>query len=148
MRQNSHLHVNTDLQHLGQVLEWFNQVDPIPMPEADWLQCQIALAEGFTNAVRHAHQDLPRDTPIELELEIYPDHIEIRIWDLGPPFDLSQTLANLPEPHPLATGGRGLYLMHQSTDLLCYNRVNGHKNCLRMVKYISPTHCHMTPTPT
>ena len=137
MHQNRHLHVNTDLQNLGQVLQWFNQVEPIPIAETDWLQCQIALAEGFTNAVRHAHQDLPKDTPIELELEVSVNYIEIRIWDVGPPFDLSQQLACLPEPHHLATGGRGLHLMDQITDVLCYQRVNGHKNCLRMVKYTS-----------
>ena len=138
MCQQRHLHVNTDLQQLEQVLDWFNQIDPIPMASVDWLQCQMALAEGFTNAVRHAHHGLPQETPIEIELAVDVNRIEIRIWDMGPPFDLSQQLASLPaQPQQMATEGRGLHLINRITDQLSYLRVDGHRNCLLMVKYTS-----------
>jgi anti-sigma regulatory factor (Ser/Thr protein kinase) len=28
------------------------------------------VSEAFTNAVRHAHKNLPRETPIELEITV------------------------------------------------------------------------------
>ena len=53
-----------------------------------WLRYQVALAEGFTNVVRHAHKYLPADTPIELQIQLEGRRLVLRIWDSGPPFDL------------------------------------------------------------
>ena len=52
------------------------------------MQGQLAVAEGFTNAVRHAHKGLPLETPIKLEVTVFNERLEIKIWDYGQPFDL------------------------------------------------------------
>jgi serine/threonine-protein kinase RsbW len=86
----NHLRVQTNLGDLNQVLQWFEQLNQSSIPRKVWIQCKTALAEGFTNAVRHAHQDFPIETPIDIEVSITPEQLEIRIWDLGAAFDLTQ----------------------------------------------------------
>ncbi|WP_299402075.1 anti-sigma regulatory factor [Acaryochloris sp. IP29b_bin.148] len=137
MPKHYHLSVDTDLNNLAQVLDWFHQSHPTLIPEREWIECQIALAEGFTNAVRHAHQSLPTHTPIQLELGIELDHIEIRIWDQGPTFDLCQYLRHHPTfPGQDADSGRGLLLINRIADHLQYRRVNNRCNCLSIIKYL------------
>lgn len=82
------LQVLSDLGELEKILYWFDQLEKLPIPRDVWWKCRLALAEGFTNAVRHAHKDLPLETPIDLEITVSPSRIEIRIWDYGNPFNL------------------------------------------------------------
>lgn len=138
MSKHYHLSVNTDLNNLAQVLDWFEQIQPTQIAERQWLECQIALTEGFTNAVCHAHQSLPQDTPIQLELGVALDHVEIRIWDQGPIFDLCQYLRHHPAfPNQELDSGRGLLLIKRIADNLQYRRVDSYRNCLSIVKYVS-----------
>lgn len=133
------LQVETDLHAVTQVLQWFEDFTKPLLPQPFQSQCQLAFVEGFTNAVRHAHQNLPPTTPIELELKVFPDSLEMRIWDQGQPFDLQTKLQEALEHHkhadPLAeVGGRGLIFMHQLMDELAYLRVDDERNCLLMRK--------------
>lgn len=82
------LQVNTDISALERVLKWYEQLQDLPIPEHIWMQGQLAVAEGFTNAVRHAHKGLPLETPIKLEVTVFNERLEIKIWDYGQPFDL------------------------------------------------------------
>jgi serine/threonine-protein kinase RsbW len=90
--QKISLLVNTDVSALTTVLEWFEQLKDLSLPEEAWWACQLALAEGFTNAVRHAHKNLPVETPIQLEVTVFAEHLEFRIWDCGQAFDLNAKL--------------------------------------------------------
>lgn len=126
--------VNTDLSQLAQVLAWFNQIDHAAVPRFIWLQCELALAEGFTNAVRHAHYNLPVETPIEIELTLYDQAIELRIWDYGAGFDLEKSLQTLPWPNDQDIGGRGLKIIAQTADVFHYIPVERQRNCLLMIK--------------
>ncbi|ABW26195.1 ATP-binding protein [Acaryochloris marina] len=138
MPKHYHLSVNSDLNNLPKVLDWFQQLHPTRVAEQEWLECQIALAEGFTNAVSHAHQSLPPTTPIQLELGIELDHVEIRIWDQGPTFDLRQYLQHHPTfPSQDMGGGRGLLLINRIADNVQYRRIDNCQNCLSIVKYLS-----------
>lgn len=129
------LQVNTDLNALSQVLEWFEQFNCSPTPPKAWLQCQLALAEGFTNAVRHAHLGQSTDLLIDLEVKAFNDCMEIRIWDQGAPFDLVQWLHTMPKEFDNeAEGGRGLRLMERIADVLTYTRTPDARNCLLIVK--------------
>ncbi|UNU26003.1 ATP-binding protein [Microcoleus vaginatus] len=100
---NQHFHkinlqVNTDIKAVAQVLSWVEQLDPLPLPLVVLHQCKLAVIEGFTNAVRHAHKNLPLETPIELEIRIFNEHLEVKIWDWGEPFDIQAKLKEeLPE---------------------------------------------------
>ena len=133
------LKVETDLHAVTKVLQWFEDFTKPMLPQPSQSQCQLAFVEGFTNAVRHAHHNLPPTTPIELELKIFPDSLEMRIWDQGPPFDLQaklqEALDRQKDIDPLsAEGGRGLIFMHQLMDELAYLRVDNERNCLLMRK--------------
>lgn len=135
--QQSNLQVKTDLNAVTEVLQWFEEFTSSLLPQQVGSQCQLALVEGFTNAVRHAHHDLPPTTPIDLELKIFPDFLEMRIWDHGPPFDFQAKLQSLcqEESDPLEKeGGRGLIFMQQLTDELSYARLGDERNCLLMRK--------------
>ena len=95
----------------------------------------FALAEGFTNAVRHAHQGLSSDLQIDLEVTILDRQIEIRIWDFGAPFDLMKYIKDIPmdiDHH--SGGGRGLKLMRDIADYLSYDHGEDGRNCLLIIK--------------
>jgi anti-sigma regulatory factor (Ser/Thr protein kinase) len=66
------LRVTTDIYALSKVQEWFKQFKP-QMPNKVWMQCNLALTEGFTNVVCHAHEHLPEDTPIDIAVELGSD---------------------------------------------------------------------------
>lgn len=136
--QQSRLLLQTDLTDLAKVLMWFEQFNTPPVTLDLWNKCQLALTEGFTNAVRHAHQDLPTTTPIEIEVKLFADRLEMRIWDKGEPFDLLAKLKLAIENPPGVADscGRGLLWMYQLTDKLCYTRLPDQRNCLKMQKKI------------
>ncbi|MGA1355293.1 MAG: ATP-binding protein [Prochlorothrix sp.] len=60
--------------------------------ETLWPQCKLALAEGFSNAVRYAHQGYPLVTPLDLEMAVTQRGLELRLWDYGSPFSIWDTL--------------------------------------------------------
>jgi serine/threonine-protein kinase RsbW len=123
---------------LNDVLLWFDQFNCPPIPFETWYLCQTVLAEGFTNAVRHAHHSQP-DLLIHLKVVLSADRLEMRIWDQGAPFDLKAALNRLPPQIDLeAEGGRGLPLMQRICDHLSYTRTDDHRNCLLMVKHFLP----------
>jgi serine/threonine-protein kinase RsbW len=102
---------------------------------------QIILIEGFTNAVKYAHLNLPTETPIELFVDIFENLIEIRIWDYGLTFDLEEQLQleikMNAEDSTKRESHRGLLLMNSLTDELSYIRENEAKNCLIMRRKIT-----------
>jgi serine/threonine-protein kinase RsbW len=131
------MQTETDLHALDAVLEWFGQLDQQILGEATWLQAKIALAEAFTNAVRHAHRNYPRQTPIELEARLSQTRLELRIWDYGLPFDLNGRLAELPNQIAVdREGGRGLKIIQGVADELSYERTGDNRNCFLLVKYL------------
>jgi serine/threonine-protein kinase RsbW len=100
-----HLQVNTEITAVNPVIDWYEQLEHLPISKTFLDQCLLMLVEGFTNAVRHAHKDLPWETPIELEVIVFNERLEIRIWDYGQPFVLEGKVNTLPceleEPYQL-----------------------------------------------
>ncbi len=136
------LTLGSDLNQLEVLLEWFNRYRPPLFPLEEWLKLELALAEGFTNAVRHAHRDRPKETPIRVELSLAETMIELKIWDQGSGFDLLAHLQHLPPQIAVdAEGGRGLRLLATIVDELNYTPVDSGGNCLVLRKNILP------PTP-
>ncbi|KOR38094.1 ATP-binding protein [Planktothricoides sp. FACHB-1370] len=130
------LHLTTEIQLLNEVLSWFDQFDCPPVPNRTWMQCQLALAEAFTNAVRHAHAEMPSNTPIDLEVSILPESLEIRIWDWGPGLDLAAKLKALSQNRDKdAEGGRGLLLIQLIADHMSYTKTQDNRNCFLIVKH-------------
>jgi serine/threonine-protein kinase RsbW len=142
-KQHFYFQVNSDLNALGSVLKWFTKVSESYLSSDCFLQCQTMLAEGFTNAVRHAHHNYPPQTLIEIELLFYSEYLEIQIWDSGMPFNLREKLDFLLQEQSdssvisLAEGGRGLKFIYALTDQFDYIRDHHQKkNCLIMQKLI------------
>ncbi|MDJ0744998.1 MAG: ATP-binding protein [Xenococcaceae cyanobacterium MO_167.B27] len=140
-KQKFHLQVKTKLEALQEVLQWYEELISPRLPEQTGRQCEVALVEAFTNAVRHAHQDLPSNTPIDLEVELYPNCLEMRVWDQGKPFDLqAQLQANQDNVTSLdKEGGRGLQFIKKLTDDLQYLSNLDYRNCLIIKKRYSQT---------
>lgn len=128
------IEVKSDLQALDEALFQLNQIYQDSIPVKDWLQCRLALAEGFTNAVRHAHKDLPKDTPIRIEVLLNQTSMEIEIWDRGPAFNLHSFIAETAKKHPdWPASGRGIPILNKISSRLDYYRT-GERNCLVIVK--------------
>lgn len=134
--QKSQLRVTTDLNSLADVLAWFDQLYQPQFSQSFWLQAKLILAEGFTNAVRHAHKHKSPEVPIDLEVVIQPTGVEMRIWDEGLPFDMESFLQTLPPVVDInAPGGRGIKLMQSIADKLSYYRSSDDRNCLLLIKH-------------
>jgi len=137
--QQFRLQQKTELNSTTKVLQWLEQnLQPL-IPEKVYWQCQVALIEAFTNIVRHAHHNLPRNTPIEIQINMYEHYVEMCIWDWGEPFDIASYLQSI---NPLECNsidreeGRGLYIIDQLMDEIEQRRVNQERNCLVMRKLI------------
>lgn len=133
-----YLSTPSDLNRLNEVLAWADRWEA-QLSEAILGECKLVLAEGFTNAVQHAHRGLSADTPVELELTLFCDRVEIAIWDRGQPFDLQRELDRLradPRPPLEKESGRGLLFMDCLTDSLTYSRLPDSRNCLRACKHL------------
>ncbi|WP_035798288.1 ATP-binding protein [Crocosphaera chwakensis] len=127
--------VKSDLKALDEVLSNFDNINQPWIPKKDWLQCQLALAEGFTNAVRHAHKDIKTDVFIEIEIKLTPESLEIRIWDSGPFFDLENFLKiKSNQDHGFAGHGQGLAILQKIAAQLSYQRTDDGRNCLLIIK--------------
>ncbi len=134
LKQSSYK-TKTDLKALKGVLSWFDTFHGLPIPQEIWLQCQLALIEGFTNVVRHAHAELPPDTPIEITVAVMDDRLDIKIWDYGPGFDFEAMLhRKLQTTTPESSGGRGLRIMYRVADIVEYARLADQRNCLHIQK--------------
>jgi serine/threonine-protein kinase RsbW len=141
-KQHFCLQVHSDLKALAHVLQWFTEIAHNKLASDCFLQCQTMLAEGFTNAVRHAHRHYPPQTLIDIELIFYIHYLEIQIWDSGQPFDLKAKLDSLLQTQntvslmDLEEGGRGLKFIYALTDSFYYTRdLHQERNCLVMQKF-------------
>jgi serine/threonine-protein kinase RsbW len=91
----SSLVVASDLDQIEPVLAWFDGLQ-LPDVAADLrMQAQLALVEGFTNAVRHAHAPLTAPPSITLSVAVSARLFRLRILDGGGPFDLEAALQAL-----------------------------------------------------
>ncbi|MEB3310559.1 MAG: ATP-binding protein [Snowella sp.] len=138
-----HLTVETTFSAVEEILPWFEQNCQDWLDKNTFLQMQIVLVEGFTNIVKYAHFGLSPQTPIQLLTRIFPNLIEIKIWDYGPEFDLSLQLQKELNTSPQIAiekeSNRGLLLMNALSDELSYIRENHEKqakNCLIIRKKI------------
>lgn len=136
--EQDHLTVKSELKLLNLVQQWFERFCSQHLSKLGWSESQLyrlnlALAEGFTNAVRHAHHALPPETAIEIEVFLWIDRLEIKIWDHGKPFN-PDAIAE-PEPGTLQVGGYGWFLLRRLADHVVYERSPDSRNCLLIVKY-------------
>jgi serine/threonine-protein kinase RsbW len=139
VKNNFSLQVKTDLNTLPFVLKWFNENYPVIIPGNIWIQCQTILAEGLTNAIRHAHCNQDVETPILIEVEVQERSLKMCIWDQGDAFDLDLKLASISQiVDQEQIGGRGLWLIQLLADEVSYIRFPDDCNCLLIIKNFEP----------
>lgn len=136
-----YLSMESDLSGLQKIIPWFEYNCGELLGQTVFLPMQIILIEGFTNAVKYAHLNLPTETQIELFVNIFEDLIEIEIWDYGMIFNLEEQLQleikTNAEDSLKRESHRGLLLMNSLTDELRYIRENEERNCLVMRRKIT-----------
>ncbi len=91
----------------------------------------LATNEATSNVIRHAHRNRP-GAFLQVQCCLYPDRIEVCLFDEGDPFDL----ACVPhfDPGEIRVGGRGIFLMRSVMDELTCQPRPERGNTLRMVK--------------
>jgi len=133
--EQTSLKVNSELQSLTQVLAVFDSLNQDWIPREDWLKSQLALTEGFTNAVRHAHHHLPAEVPIEVQMTLTFQSLIIQIWDHGSYFDLENFLQAIEgQDHQFARHRQGLPILQKIAEKLSYTRQEDNRNCLLIIK--------------
>lgn len=111
------------VRQVGRTIRQFLTDHGVIEVEADsW---ELMCAEAGNNAVEHAQGPATR-LPVEFILELTSTHIELRVLDHTPGFDLPDA-CELPDP--LAEGGRGLFLLQSLAESIRYWRGRG-ENCL------------------
>ena len=131
-RQVEQINCASDMEQVPKILVWLEGLDLALSAIALW-ECRIILVEAFTNAVRHAHKEQDNPPMVNLVIELWPEWLEIQVWDRGNYFDFPVTLEAMRrrnEREPARYGsGRGLLLMEKVSDRLVYER-RGDRNCL------------------
>ncbi|WP_019505068.1 glycosyltransferase [Pleurocapsa sp. PCC 7319] len=143
--QTYKLQTKSDLGELVEVLDWFNSLKTDEIDVRSWLEFQTILGEAFDNVVGHAHQGLPENTPIDLEIAILSQSLVLKIWDYGVEFDLKSYKCQLPDVvEPEAESGRGILIMEELSDYFSYTRLDDGRNCLLVIKAYSPVYTENT----
>jgi serine/threonine-protein kinase RsbW len=93
-----------------------------------------AVGEAFNNVAIHAYRDRPAGL-VELELEVDPRGITIRLKDDGVGFD--PTAEQAPQLETLPESNMGLYIVRSFMDQVTYRRGSAPEdpNVLTLIKY-------------
>ena len=130
--KQSHRKVETTFEALPEILEWCEQFVDGVVQKKFVVQFQVILAESISKVVRDIHKNLPSTTPIEVELKLFTDYLEIRILEQGKPFYLLASLiADLPHENDYCGN---IYVIPRLIDELCYITLPDKGNCLIMRK--------------
>jgi serine/threonine-protein kinase RsbW len=92
-----------------------------------------AFGEAFNNAAIHSYRGRPLGT-VEIEIEIEPQRITLRICDYGVSFD--PTAVEAPDLDSMPESGMGLFIMRSFMDSVFYKA--GAPNVLSMTKQLHP----------
>ena len=115
------LTIAASLQAVDEIAGWIR--GRLPAHEVDvrlWPLIELAVVEAVTNIVRHN----PGCTLLGVSVRASADGARIRLADNGAGYDMSARPAQLPVD-PLATSGRGLYLIRHCSSRFRYRRVHG-----------------------
>ncbi|MDJ0746323.1 MAG: ATP-binding protein [Xenococcaceae cyanobacterium MO_167.B27] len=137
--QYHQLIVDSYYKSLDKVLNWFESLREPFIPRQVWLECQTMLGEGFDNVLIHAHEKLPQETPIEIEVIILSQLIILKIWDWGSGFDMEQQKIKVSQGiDEYAENGRGIHIFAQTADHVSYINNEKKRNYLLIIKMYVP----------
>lgn len=130
--KQSHRKVETTLEALPEILEWCEQFVDGVVQKKFVVLFQWILAESFSEVVRNIHKNLPSTTPIEVELKLFTDYLEIQILEQGKPFYLlAYLMAGLPYENDYCAD---ICVIPHLIDELRYITLPDKGNCLIMRK--------------
>lgn len=92
-----------------------------------------AFGEAFNNAAIHSYKGRPLGA-VEIDIDVDPDRVTLRISDYGNTFDPTQVAE--PDLDSLPESGLGLYIMRSFMDSVFYQA--GAPNVLSMTKHLDP----------
>jgi PAS domain S-box-containing protein len=92
---------------------------------------ELAVNEAASNIMKHAYHGRA-DQWIDVEAEVFPSQVSIRLHHLGDPFDPSAV--SLPALDGSQESGFGIYLITHSVDEVRYYRDERGRNCVVLVK--------------
>ena len=134
------LSVFGDVQNLEIIADFITQAtQQSNLSEQDIFAIQLAVDEACTNVVQHAYKGMtPKD--IDVFVEVDSKKLTITVSDHGRGFD--------PDSFPqldmdaylneLKRGGLGIYLIRTLMDEVKFTIAPGHKNSVRMAKFLHP----------
>jgi serine/threonine-protein kinase RsbW len=93
-----------------------------------------AFGEAFNNVALHAYRGRPSGD-VEIEIDIAPDCVTVRLADFGESFDV--TAVPDPDLDEMPESGLGLYILRSCVDEIAYHA--GPRNVLCMTKRL-PQH--------
>ncbi len=142
------LSVDSNYESLDKVLSWFEALRKPFIPRQVWIECQTMLGEGFDNVLAHAHEKLPKETPIDIEVIILSQLIILKIWDWGSGFDIEQQKIRVSQGvDQYAENGRGIQILEQTADHVGYINSDGERNYLLIIKMYVPLPAISTSSP-
>jgi anti-sigma regulatory factor (Ser/Thr protein kinase) len=94
---------------------------------------ELAVNEAASNIMKHAYHGRA-DQRIQLEADMFPDRVSIRLHHLGDSFDPADV--SPPALDGSRESGFGLYLISRSVDEVRHSRDERGRNCIVLVKRI------------
>lgn len=109
-----------------------SRISRLHMSDADIFDLRLSTEESIVNAIKYGNK-FKEDLPVEIEVVISNNCVQISIEDRGEGFDH----VNLPDPtvnnNIGKASGRGLYLIMHLMDKVTFNEKG---NRITMIKYI------------
>jgi serine/threonine-protein kinase RsbW len=128
------LEIGSDFRELRRARKFVR--DFCGMPSRPWLdeeriaRMELAVNEALTNIIRHAYHGRA-DQRIQIEAEVFSDHVTVRLHHLGVSFDPRNALP--PSFDGSRESGFGIYLINSSVDHLRHYKNSRGGNCIAMV---------------
>lgn len=127
----SSLSIRSSMDDITQLEPFIAQAtEQAGMEDKEANRLRLAAEEAVANVINHGEA-----TRIDLQTELVGDQLVLTINDDGKPFDPTQEsttdLSVPPDKRP--PGGMGIILLHQMSDNLTYQRIEGH-NVLKISK--------------
>ncbi|HLW64671.1 MAG TPA: SpoIIE family protein phosphatase [Gemmataceae bacterium] len=132
---HAELELKSDLKELPHARQFVRSVCSLPGQNSvseDFIdRLELAVTEACSNVIKHAYHRRT-DQCIQMEADIFPGKVTIRLHYLGPSFDPAKV-----EP-PAFNGSResgfGLYLIQECVDRVRYYRDENGRNCIALEK--------------
>lgn len=129
------LDIRSDFQELSRMREFIRAFcRALSGPKLDETcvgKLELAATEACSNIIKHAYHGRT-DQNVHVEVNAYLDHVSLRLFYLGAPFDPGTVRP--PQLDGSQESGFGVYLIHQCTDVVRYGRDERGRNYIAMSK--------------